>query len=367
MKLNEIITDATKQDFAGCDPDSILMMAQKRQSAHKRIGWKKAILIAAAVCLFAGTASAVGIHSGFGKAFEHPIDPGHVEILSETIENEEVIWTITETWFDEYNIHIGGTVTTPEPLDPAGDHRMMCYYKRPGEETHRLMLGYIFASGECESAFIISSSTVGHGDGTFSRLGLEGDEVTLELKICMIHDYSRAKNDPRLSFPVQEYVTIPGTWTYTVKLESRDANTVIWNGTSKSRVPASSQSVVTSVMLNAFSLEIQGENLTYTYPSYEGMEENPVRVLLKMKDGTLLGDNDMEYRKDTSDIMIRCFRDPIDPGEVEAVILRVTQTAIPADKQASLTKLGWKITERTDVYGNTVLDGWLRVMEIPLQ
>ena len=50
MKLNEIITEATKQDYVGCDADSILSQAQPKMPSRPRYsGIKKVILIAAAI------------------------------------------------------------------------------------------------------------------------------------------------------------------------------------------------------------------------------------------------------------------------------------------------------------------------------
>ena len=135
MKLKEIITEATTQDYVGCDADSILAKAQDQVTAHPRYsGIKKVILIAAALCLVIGSISAAAILSGFETAFGHKIDTGHVEVLSTSTDNLDVVWNITETWFDEYNLQIGGTVITPEPLDPAGDYRIFCYFRKPGEE-----------------------------------------------------------------------------------------------------------------------------------------------------------------------------------------------------------------------------------------
>jgi len=70
MKLNELIIAATKNDFAGCDADSILAAAKKKHTLNTRpVGWKKAVLIVAAVCLFVGTASVAALISE-RKAFD---------------------------------------------------------------------------------------------------------------------------------------------------------------------------------------------------------------------------------------------------------------------------------------------------------
>ena len=375
MKLNEIINEATQQDYIGCDADSILAQAQTTMTVRpRRSGIKKVILIAAAICLVVGSISAATILGGFETAFGHKIDTGHVEILSSSTDNPDVIWNITETWFDEYNLQIGGTVITSQPLDISGDHRVMCYYKIPGEEKHHLMPGYIFASGENESAFLVSGGTVGHGDGTFTRTGFDEEKVTLELKFCILHDYALVPKTDGESYFIEDYITIPGEWTYTVDLESRDEQVLRWNGRQESQAPASSEAVVTTVAINAFSMEITGENLTYSYNTTEGRRETEIGVWLKMKDGTYLNkeagnfantENRVEYRKNTGEIIIYCFENPIDPNEVESLILFADWLTIPADGEDFLIRDGFEYYPSTEAEENR-LEAWIPVMEIPL-
>ena len=375
MKLNEMITEATKQDYVGCDADSILAQAQTTMTVRPRLsGIKKIILIAAAICLVIGSVSAATLLSGFETAFGHKIDTGHVEVLSTSTDNPDVVWNITETWFDEYNLQIGGTVITPEPLDISGDHRVMCYYKIPGEETFRLMPGYIFPSGENESAFIVRGRTVRHGDGVFTRTGFAGDQVTLELKFCMLHDYALIPQIDGESYYIEDYITVPGEWIYTVDLESHDEQMIHWSGRLESQVPSSSEAVVTSVTLNAFSMEITGENLTYSYNTTDGRQETEIGIWLKMKDGTYLEkatgnfantDNRMEYRKNTGTSIISCFENPIDINEVESVILFADWLTIPADGKDFLIRDGFEYYPSMEEEEGR-LEAWIPVMEIPL-
>ncbi|MBO5257888.1 MAG: hypothetical protein J6C42_10365 [Clostridia bacterium] len=375
MKLNEIINEATQQDYIGCDADSILAKAQIQRTARPRYsGIKKVILIAAAIALVVGSISAVTLLSGFETAFGHKIDTGHVEVLSSSTDNPDVIWNITETWFDEYNLQIGGTVITPQPLDVSGDHRVMCYYKIPGEETQRLMRGYIFPSGEKESAFIVRGGTVGHGDGTFTRTGFDEEKVTLELKFCMLYDYALVPKIDGESYFIEDYITIPGEWTYTVDLESRDEQVLRWNGRQESQAPASSEAVVTAVTINAFSMEITGDNLTFSYNTTDGKAEASLDVWLRMKDGTYLNkqngnfantENRVEYRKTTDEFLIFCFENPIDINEVESVILHADWLTIPADGEDFLIRDGFEYYPSTEAEENR-LEAWIPVMEIPL-
>lgn len=373
MKLNEIILAATEKDLAGCDADSILARAKQMPARRKLAGWKKALIIAAAACLFVGTASAAVLLSGFGTAFDRPVDPGHVEVLDENTDNGEVVWKITETWFDNYMLHIGGTVTTPEPLDPNGEYMVLCYFKEPGATTHHALPGYIFPSGGRESAFIFSGRTR-WGD-TSVLTGFEDSEIMLELRICYFHDVALV---PKTGGDIADYVIIPGEWRYTVHLESRDKNIVGADGRYESLWPNESSAVVTSVKLTAFSLEINGEDLTYSYNTRdEGRKKAPLLIWLKMKDGTLLfkskgnfanKDSYVQYRECTDESIIYLFGKPIDPTEVESIVFNyggvfITQ-ATPTAKEYHSSENGWECYPCIDETDK--LEAWLPLIEIPL-
>lgn len=373
MKLNEIILAATEKDLAGCDADSILARAKQMPARRKLAGWKKALIVAAAACLFVGTASAAVLLSGFGTVFERPVDPGHVEVLDASANNGDVVWNITETWFDDHVLHIGGAVTTPEPLDPNGEYMVLCYFKEPGATTHHALPGYIFPSGGRESAFIFSGRTRWGDEDTSVLTGLEDGEITLELRICYFHDVALV---PETGGHIADYVIIPGEWRYTVHLESRDKNIVGADGRYESLWPNESLAVVTSVRLTAFSLEIMGEDLTYTYHTKEGSaKDSSLQIWLKMKDGTLLfkprgifanQDGHVWQRRCTDESIILLFGQPIDPTEVESVILYEgwgTTATNPAAEEFYLEN-GWEFYPSVDDVYRTEL--WLPLIEIPL-
>jgi len=393
MKLNEIINEATQQDYIGCDADSILAKAQIQRTARPRYsGIKKVILIAAAICLVVGSISAATILGGFETAFGHKIDTGHVEILSSSTDNPDVVWNITETWFDEYNLQIGGTVITPEPLDPAGDYRIFCYFRSPGEELWSGILnGHIFQSNTCESAFILSSNTSGRGDGTFKRPGFEDDEITLELKFCWFIDDTKLPhgNGP---YYMEDFEVIPGKWEYTVKMNSSDDQNIAWNGISESQHPEKSKAVITSVTLNAFTMEIKGEFLPIRMDSSTHIIDASIGVWLKLKDGSMIGkesgifantENRIEHRKETEDSLLLCFEKAIDLNEVESVILFSDWLTIPASGEDLLIRDGFEyypvssVEEHFPVWNGhnyylgdfdeeNRFEGWIPVMEIPL-
>lgn len=375
MKLNEMITEATKQDYVGCDADSILAQAQTTMTVRPRLsGIKKVILIAAAICLVIGSVSAATLLSGFETAFGHKIDTGHVEVLSSSTDNPDVIWNITETWFDEYNLQIGGTVITPQPLDPARDYRIFCYFRSPGEELWSGILnGHIFQSNTCESAFILSSNTSGRGDGTFKRPGFEDDEITLELKFCWFIDDTKIPHDND-QYYMEDFEVIPGKWEYTVKMNNSDDQNIAWNGISESQHPEKSKAVITSVMLNAFTMEITGDNLLITRDSSTHIIDTSLGVWLKLKDGTMIGKesgvfantgNRIEHQKETEDRMLLCFEKAIDLNEVESVILFTDWLTIPSSGEDYLIRDGFVYYPSIETEENR-LEGWIPVMEIPL-
>ena len=190
----------------------------------------------------------------------------------------------------------------------------------------------------------------------------------------MLHDYALVPKIDGESYFIEDYITVPGEWTYTVDLESRDEQVLRWNGRLESQAPASSEAVVTAVAINAFSMEITGENLTYSYNTTEGRRETEIGVWLKMKDGTYLNkeagnfantENRVEYRKNTGEIIIYCFENPIDPNEVESLILFADWLTIPDDAEDLLIRDGFVYYPSIETEENR-LEAWIPIMEIPL-
>lgn len=376
MKLNEIILAATEEDLAGCDADSILARAKQMPARRKLAGWKKVLIIAAAACLFVGTASAAVLLSGFGTAFERPIDTGRVDVLDASPDNEEVIWKFTETWYDKNIIFLGGTVTTPEPLDPAGEYMAVCGIKVPGDKIYSDFLNvYIYAVGERESAFLMYCNLLRQKSDFMTQAKNEDGSVTLELTVYEFHDLRfTPKGRPYTSDDIE--VLFPGPWIYTVQLESNDEKNIRLDGRYESMWPDRSSAVVTSVKLTAFSLEINGEDLTYSYNTRdEGRKKAPLLIWLKMKDGTLLfkskgifanKDSDIHYRECTDASIIYLFGKPIDPTEVESMILYEAFGTTPTNPAAEeyYTKNGIVFYPSPDEIGKT--ETWLPLIEIPL-
>ena len=378
MKLNEIILAATECDLAGCDVDSILARAKQMPPARRKLAvWKKVLIAAAAACLFVGTASAAVLLSGFGTVFDRPVDPGHVEMLDESPDNEEVVWKFTETWYDENIIFLGGTVTTPEPLDPAGEYMASCGIKVPGADIYSDSLNvYIYPVGERESAFLMYCNLLRQKSDFMTQAKNEDGSVTLELTVYEFHDLRFTPKDRSYTSDDIE-VLFPGPWIYTVRLESNDEKKIRLDGRYESMWPDQSAAVVTSVRLTAFSLEIIGEDLTYSYNTRdEGRKQAPLLMWLKMKDGTLLfkskgifadKDSYVHYRECTDESLIYLFGDPIDPTEVESVVFYTGVFLLEATSEIEeyySSEKGWKCYPSIDESGK--LEVWLPLIEIPL-
>ena len=370
MKLDELILEATKDDLVGTDADSILAVAkQKKCTPRAAIGWKKAILIAAAVCLLVGTVSATALLSGFGNTFSRPVDTGNVSILSSESTNKKVKWNLTEVWYDEYTLYIGGTVITPEPLDVNGEHDAMCEVWLPGATQRDFMILYIYPTGEKESSFIMKLER--------EELPLEVSETAIELIIFDF--YNRAliprREDGSYSISAedrQQYLNYPGEWRFELALTNSNYNAIHVAERYESRVEYAPDTVVTSVTVTPFTLKVEGEALVHRYiSSFGGYGENPMSVMLRMKDGTYLGgmkqyeytESRICYSKNTPECILYRFAEPIDPAEVDAIILETGWANFAERDKAFMEESGYVVMPDVAPDGRCV--GYRCVFEIP--
>jgi hypothetical protein len=252
-----------------------------------------------------------------------------------------------------------------------------CGIKVPGDEIYSDFLNvYIYAVGERESAFLMYCNLLRQKSDFMTQAKNEDGAVTLELTVYEFHDHRfTPKGRPYTSDDIE--VLFPGPWIYTVQLESNDEKNIRLDGRYESMWPDRSSAVVTSVELTAFSLEINGEELTYSYNTRdEGRKKAPLLIWLKMKDGTLLfksrgnfanTDSYVQYRECTDESIIYLFGKPIDPGEVESVIFYAgvfRSQATPTNEEYHSRENGWECYPCIDEEGK--LEAWLPVIEIPL-
>lgn len=370
MKLDELILEATKDDLAGTDADSILTVArQKRSTVHTFSGWKKAILIAAAVCLLVGTVSATALLSGFGNMFSRPVDTGNVSIVSSESTNKKVKWNLTEVWYDEYTLYIGGTVITPEPLDVNGEHDAMCEVWLPGATQRDFMFLYIYPTGEKESSFIMKLER--------EELPLEVSETAIELIIFDFYNRALIPKPESGSYGIstedrQQYLNYPGEWRFELALTNSNYNAIRVEERYESRAEYAPDTVVTSVTVTPFTLKVEGEALVHRYiSSFGGYGENPLRVMLRMKDGTYLGGSERyEYKesricyfKNSPECILYRFAEPIDPAEVDAIILETGWAYFAERDKAFMEESGYVVMP--DVTWDGKCLGYRCVFEIP--
>ena len=370
MKLKDLILEATKEDLAGTDADSILAMAQKKQQATSAgLGWKKAAIIIAAACLLVGTVSATALLSGFGNTFSRVVDTGNVTILSSESTNKKVKWNLTEVWYDEFTLYIGGTVITPEPLSLSEEHDATCQVWLPGESQVDFMILHVYPTGEKESSFIMKLQR--------DESPLTVSETAIALKISNFYDGALIprREDGSYSISIEElqqYLNYPGEWRFELALTNSNYNAIRVEERYESRAEYAPDTVVTSVTVTPFTLKVEGEALVHRYiSSFGGYGENPMRVMLRMKDGTYLGGSERyEYKesricyfKNTPECILYRFSEPIDPAEVDAIILETGWAYFAERDKAFMEESGYVVMP--DVTWDGKCLGYRCVFEIP--
>ena len=184
MKLNEMITTATEHDVASASAEQILCAANTHTPGKAyRPRMRAAAVIAAALCLLTVTLYASGVLSGFGTAFTVPLESGEVRVLAQTTDNTDVVWSITEVWYDSYNLHIGGTVTLP--LIPQEDvvYKASGRFRTGSPEEIYYLDGTLYPNGTETVPFVMSAPTVTDGEGGARRPGWEEEEVRDERRM----------------------------------------------------------------------------------------------------------------------------------------------------------------------------------------
>ncbi|MBQ8368410.1 MAG: DUF4179 domain-containing protein [Clostridia bacterium] len=341
-----MILAAMEHDVTACTADKVLdAMKQEKSHAKRGFNWKKTMILAAAVFLMAVSVSAAAWFSAFGTVFDVPVDSGNVKILNLISTNEDVQWEITEVWFDEYNIHIGGTVTTPEVLDPDGEYMALCYFREPGDEEYGIMTAYVLPDGtDTTVPFIMNGGSGKNPLRDVDREGFAEDTVTLEMEMSLFHDKSEVPQDGM--YYLEDYLVYQGEWKITAEFTSQDDTAVSVNSRVTGVDADGTAVTVESLHLTPFTLELIGENLT-----------DSTIVWVKLNNGTYLGkenglyantENRIEYRRMDDGKYIFCFEKPIDPTRVESVILAEN----------------WEYRHHGD---GSVQELWHTILEIPIE
>lgn len=322
MKLSEMILHATEHDTAASDMEQILEIAHAQTAvpSAKRRGIRIAVIIAAALCLLTGTLYASGILSGFAAGFDVPLASGNVQVTAQDSENDAVIWNITESWYDSYNLHIGGTVKTPDILDPAQNYKASALFRTADDDETYYLDGTLYPNGTDTVPFVMSAPTITDGAGGAFRPGWTEEAIEVDLTIEQIE---LEPENMIGQWDSRDYVVYPGTWSCTLAFtqqEHRDTVTLsgVFTGTTEETVTAE------QVKLSPFTLEINGKNL---------MRDNGSRysIWLKMADGTYLlkgrgmfrdeSENWIAFDDSTNDRIAVSFYAPIDVSQAEAIII----------------------------------------------
>jgi len=386
IRLSELIIKATDADLKGSDMESIINIAKAGKNPRiksEKHHFRTAAAIAAVFCILTASVSAALKLTGFDTVFDVPVDRGSVVVLESSSTNSDVEWDITDVWFDEYNLHIGGSVTTPEPLDTDGRYIALCYYRQPHEEKNGIMAAYIYPTeGENTAPFYMQSYHARGDDGGFERIGYSGDRVTLELKFMYLHDTSEMPENTEIQ--IKDYTVIDGEWTYTAELKSAD-NTAV---SLKKRYEAASLEGgilrVDEIFINPFTMKLTGENFTYTYKAavkneygeYSDVTERQgfYSVWLRFDDGRLLGKesglyadntNRVEFSEESENGLLFCFDKPIDTDSIKSVMIVRNYIHTEKDAVSGLVSDGtWTVHELPD--DSKMIEAWQVMLEIPI-
>lgn len=374
MKQKDLISLAMKEDLSAGELDVILhrVKNQQEKKGGYRMRFHKVWIAAAILCVMTVSVSAAIMLSGFGTVFHVPVDTGTVEILDTVSSNHDVTWDITEVWFDENNLHIGGSVTTPDVLAKNGKYLAICSIKDPGDAEHRGIVVHLFPNGEKTVPFIVSGFQYRDDSGNLVRHGYPGDTVTLELSFGWLKDLTDMPSDYEGS--AEDFVIYPGTWTYTAKLTSNDETGIYITDHIEKNNMKGEKMMVDSVSVNPFTLEITGSNLLYVSESdTEDSYPHEYAVFICMQDGTMLGkesgifahtENRIEYHNCSEDHMLFCFDKPIDHEQIVSILFVQEWATFPKNAEDFLGENGWDYYVSPEDEGR--LEGWKTVLEIPI-
>lgn len=322
MKLSDMILKATEHDTVSPDADQIIRMAQTHsaKSQKYRPHLRTAAVIAAVLCLLTVTLYAVGILSGFAAGFTVPMESGGVQVIKYDSDNHAVAWTITEVWFDSYNLHIGGSVQTPDILDADKNYVISATFRSAHDDETYYLDGTVYPNGTDTIPFIMSARTITNGDGDAYRASLPDEKITLGLTIESIY-WLPEEYEGQLD--LRDYLVYPGTWDYTIAFTQQEhSDTVTLNG---QYTENTAEAVIAeTIKLNPFTLEIDGQNLMRS-------DNTRYHIWFRMTDGTYLfksrgmfmdtSGNWIAYDNSTPEKLAISFWAPIDVDQVEAIII----------------------------------------------
>lgn len=340
-----MILEATAHDTAAGDIAAIRQAIDAPPPAVNRHKSRKILLaVAAVVCLLTVSLSAATLLSGFGEGFQTPLEPGNAEIVPGESTNRDVEWKITEVWFDEYNLFIGGTLITPEPLEVGREYNAKCRIGAVDEplENLRYVAGNvrIYPNGTTEIPFLVERRVTLQHEGDLSipvKNGIPGDSTSLQIIFSHLHDHTRAREennpdgDNNYEYQPLDYLVYPGEWAYVAEMTSGAQGKVELQGPFAGKDALGGSFTVDSVYLTRFTLEINGDNLKSPYHSAKGgIAESDYIVWLKMKDGTLAlkghgaysADSIHPYMKNQNRTQyVITFHEPLEVEQIESILL----------------------------------------------
>ena len=322
MKLSDMILKATEHDTASSDAEQILRIAKQANTVRQahRPHLRTAVIVAAVLCLLTATLYAAGVLSGFSAGFTVPLESGGVQVLKYNSDNSAVEWTVSEVWFDSYNLHIGGSVKTDVPLDPEKNYVISALFRVENDRETYYLDGTVYPNGTDTVPFVMSARTVTDGAGGAFRAYLPEEKITLDLTVDAFY---WMPDDFTGQLDISEYLVCPGTWDFTLSFTQQEhSDTVTLTGPFSENTDEAV--IAETVKLNPFTLEIDGQNLLRS-------DNTRYNIWIRMTDGTYLfkgrgifldsSGNRIAYDNSTQEKLAVSFWAPIDVENAEAVII----------------------------------------------
>ncbi|MBO5275331.1 MAG: hypothetical protein J6I45_12020 [Clostridia bacterium] len=222
MKLSDLIQSATAHELPR---DDLAERITSGEFEKKRsISLKRTLVcgLTAVMILTASVSAYVGIRGGFDIVFGEDADrlASAPDVTVVTSGNEDVVFEFTQAYCDEYNLHLGGRLITPEPLGRASEHdyRALCEISLDGKDGITTMM-YIYPEGSCEATFYINPISF-----RSEMESLHDGVMDVGVKVRFIYDDQHPEGQ---TYYMEDYMLYDGEWEYALSVPTTLAEMVL--------------------------------------------------------------------------------------------------------------------------------------------
>ncbi len=255
MKLSDLIQSATAHELPRDDLAERITAGNFEK--RKRVSLKRVLVcgMAAVMLLTASVSAYVGMRGGFDIVFGEDADrlASAPDVTVVANGNEDVVFEFTQAYCDEYNLHLGGKLTTPEPLGWASEHeyKAICDITINGQGPILTEI-IIFPEGT-ESLFYINP--ICYVDRIQGMMKItEEDRLDVEVSIRYIFDAPNIS-----SFSPVDYVLYDGEWIYSMQIGVTTDDQLVYSETYSADAYGLR---VDNMLLTPFSVTLEGEGFT---------------------------------------------------------------------------------------------------------